>query len=64
MSISKYVTALIRGSMALFIKGRTELGYIVGFTFFLSQVASIQLTSLLFFVLFIAYLISVIGRLV
>ena len=63
MSIHKYVTAFVKGSMALFIKGRTELGYIVGFTFFLSQVASIQLTSLIFFVLFIAYLITVIGRL-
>ena len=59
-----YISAFIKGSMALFIKGRTELGYIVGFTFFLSQVASIQLTSLIFFVLFITYLITVIGRLV
>ena len=59
-----YTSAFIKGSIALFVKGRTELSYIVGFTFFLSQVASIQLTSLLFFVLFIAYLITVIGRLV
>ena len=64
MSIHKYVTAFIKGSMALFIKGRTELGYIVGFTFFLSQVTSLGVTSLIFFVLFIAYLITVIGRLV
>lgn len=64
MSIHKYVTAFIKGSMALFIKGRTELGYIVGFTFFLSQVTSLVITSLIFFVLFIAYLITVIGRLV
>ena len=64
MSIHKYVTAFIKGSMALFTKGRTELGYIVGFTFFLSQVTSLGVTSLLFFVLFIAYLITVIGRLV
>ena len=64
MSISKYTIAFIRGSMALFTKGKTELGYIVGVTFFCSQVTSLGVTSLIFFVLFIAYLITVIGRLV
>ena len=59
-----YISAFIKGSIALFVKGRTELSYIVGFTFFLSQVTSLGVTSLIFFVLFIAYLITVIGRLV
>ena len=59
-----YISAFIKGSIALFVKGRTELSYIVGFTFFLTQVTSLGVTSLVFFVIFIAYLITVIGRLV